>query len=197
MGEIQGWCERIQDFLSRLWDQRYYGLGWSWKFGGLGGNLKDPILLIEVILDIYDRADLQPLPDGTTFCNFAVDAVAKALGYTQFGGKTADQIVAFLTGNSDWSEIPLPKAQDMANQGSLLIAGLDSVALNQAHGHVCVIRPGKIVYSGKWGACPRVLNVGAENFIARAKRGPLTNQPAGLNEAFQPLPKIWVLRSTI
>lgn len=159
--------------------------------------MKDPIALIEAILDVYDRHDLQPLADGTTFCNVAVDSIAKAMGYTQLGSKTADQIVAFLEVSDDWSEIPMEKVQDMANQGSLLIAGLDSVALNQAHGHVCVIRPGKFVYSGKWQATPRCVNIGAENFIARAKRGPLTNQQAGLNEAFQPLPKIWVLRSTL
>lgn len=173
------------------------GVGWVWRFSWTGGNVKDPIALIDAILDVYDRRDLQPLPDGTTFCNLAVDSIAKAVGYTQLGSKTADQIVAFLQESSDWSEIPMVKAQDMANQGSLLIAGLDSTGLDQAHGHVCVIRPGKIVYSGKWGATPRCVNIGAENFIARAKKGPLTNQPAGLNEAFQPLPKIWVLRSTL
>lgn len=159
--------------------------------------MKDPIALIDAILDTYDRADLQPLADGTTFCNLAVDSVAKAMGYTQLGSKTADQIVMFLDGSAEWSETPFAKAQDLANQGSLLIAGLTSTQMGQAHGHVCIIRPGKVVYSGKWGFSPRCLNIGSENFIARAKRGPLTNQPAGLNESFRDLPKIWVLRSTL
>lgn len=159
--------------------------------------MKDPIVLIDAILDAYDRLDFRPNPDGTTHCNQAVNAVAQAYGYKAIEGMTADQIVAFLTSNSDWSEVPMEKAQDMANAGSLLIAGLDSKGLGQSHGHVVIIRPGKASFSGKWGSVPRVLNIGAHNFIARAPNGPLTNQPCGLNEAFVPPPKIWVLRETL
>ena len=159
--------------------------------------MKDPIALIDAILDVYDRLDFKPLQDGTTFCNLGVDAVCQILGYKGLAGMDADQICAFLASSSDWSEVAFDAAQDRANQGSLLIAGLDSKALNQAHGHVVVIRPGKACFSGKWGASPRVLNIGAHNFIARAPNGAMTNQPVGLNEAFIPLPKIWVLRSTL
>ncbi len=159
--------------------------------------MKDLILLIDAILDTYDRIDFRPNPDGTTHCNQAVDAIANKLGYTALAGKTADEIVAFLSGSPEWSEVPFEAAQDKANQGSFLIAGLDSKALNQSHGHVVVIRPGKPNFSGKWGPCPRIVNVGAHNFIARAQAGALTNQPVGLNEAFIPLPKIYILRSTL
>ena len=159
--------------------------------------MKDPIALIDAILNAYDNQAFIPLEDGTTFCNLAVDAVCQGLGYKDLAGKTADQIVSFLATSSDWSLVQMERAQEMANEGSLLIAGLDSVALEQSHGHVCIIRPGMAIYSGKWGLVPRVLNIGAENFIARARKGPLTNQPAGLNESFVPLPKIWVLRSTL
>lgn len=161
--------------------------------------MKDPIALIDAILDTYDRLDFQPSTNGTTFCNMAVGEIARTYAnYNEFMGKSANEIVAFLTGNSEWSSVAFDKAQDMVNEGSLLVAGLASSDLKQAHGHVVVLRPGKPCYSGKWpGPCPRVVNVGAENFIARAKRGPLTNQPCGLNESFQELPKIWVLRSTL
>lgn len=161
-------------------------------------NMRDLIGLFDAVCDVYDRQDLAPKPDGTTFCNFAVDAVAQAMGYKYLAGKTADEIVAFLGSSTDWSEVPFEKAQDMANQGSLLIAGASGEELGQAHGHVCVIRPGKPVYSGHYGgSAPRCLNIGAENFLARAKRGALTNQPCGLNEAFIPLPKIWAWRATL
>jgi len=159
--------------------------------------VKDPITLIDAILDAYDRQEFQPLPDGTTFCNQAVILVALGMGYGELRGKSADEIVQFIAGSPDWSLVPIEKAQEMANEGSFLVAGLTGDELGQGHGHVCVIRPGRPVYSGKWGQCPRVLNIGSENFIARAKKGPLTNQPAGLNESFVPLPKIWVLRSTL
>lgn len=159
--------------------------------------MKDPLALIDAILDVYDRLDFKPSPAGDTYCNLAVHTVCTELGYTALAGMTADQIVAFLTGNSDWSEVPIEKAQDLSNEGSLLIAGLDSKALGQAHGHVVVIRPGKPCFSGKWGATPRCLNIGAHNFIARAPNGAMTNQPVGINEAFISLPKIYVLRSTL
>jgi hypothetical protein len=159
--------------------------------------MRNQLTLIEAVLDTYDRPDLTPRPDGTTFCNVAVAAVASAMGCGDLNGKTADQMVSFLDSSTDWSDVPMEKAQDMANQGSLLVAGLDSKALNQAHGHVAVIRPGKVCYSGKWGATPRVLNIGAENFIARAKRGVMTNLAVGLNEAFAPPPKIWVWRPSL
>jgi hypothetical protein len=159
----------------------------------MGGqeNMRDIITLIDSICDAYDNQAFTPTPQGTTFCNEGVSTVCEAMGCHDLTGKMADEIVAFLNSSSNWSLVPLDKAQDMANEGSLLVAGLDSAALGQTHGHVCIIRPGKTVYSGKWGQCPRVLNIGAENFLGRAKHGPLTNQPCGLNEAFQPLPRIW------
>lgn len=162
-------------------------------------SMRDVITLIDAICDAYDNQAYVPLADGTTFCNQGVAYVANAMGCKDFEGKNADEIVAFLAASGEWSPVPLEQAQEMANQGSLLVAGLDSKTLGQTHGHVCVIRPGRAVYSGKWttNVCPRVLNIGSENFLARAKRGPLTNQPAGLNESFQPLPKIWVWRQSL
>lgn len=158
--------------------------------------MKDIITLIDSILDTYDNRDLQP-HDGVTFCNLAVMFVATAMGCKGFAGLTADQIIEMMESSDCFSDVPFEKAQEMANQGSLLIAGLSSKELNQEHGHVVVIRPGKTCYSGKWGPTPRCLNIGGENFIARAKRGPLTNAPAGLNEAFVQLPKIWVWRPSL
>lgn len=160
-------------------------------------NMRNIIALIDSILDVYDNAAYQALPNGTTFCNLAVTAVAVSMGCNDFYGKTADQILEVVENSQNWSDVPFEKAQEMANQGSLLIAGLSSKDLGQDHGHVCVIRPGKICYSGKWGQTPRVLNVGRENFLARAKKGPLTNQPAGLNEAFVDKPTIWVWQPSL
>jgi hypothetical protein len=160
-------------------------------------NMRDVITLIDAICDVYDTQAFIPHADGTTFCNLAVAAVAGAMGCNDLNNQTADQIVDTLRKSPDWGEVPFEKVQDMANQGSLLIAGLEAKDLNQAHGHVVVIRPGKFCYSGKWGKTPRCLNIGAENFLGRAKRGPLTNQPAGLNEAFVEMPKIWVWKRSL
>lgn len=158
--------------------------------------MRDLITLIDSICEAYDRPDLQP-KDGVTHCNQAVCMVADAMGCKDLDFKDADEIIYFISNNPDWQEIQMNQVQEMANKGSLCIAGLDSRALNSEHGHVVTIRPGRPVYSGKWGPTPRCLNIGAENFIARAKRGPLTAMSCGLNEAFVPMPKIWVWRPSL
>lgn len=158
--------------------------------------MRDLITLIDVICEAYDRVDLQPR-DGLTFCNQAVAMVADVMGCKDLDFKTADEIVLFITNNPDWQLVQMENIQDMANKGSLCIAGLDSIALKQAHGHVVVIRPGKLVYSGKWGPTPRCLQIGAEMFLARAKKGPLTAMSCGVNEAFQDKPHFWVWRPSL
>jgi hypothetical protein len=159
--------------------------------------MKNLIALFDAICDVYDRPDLLPKSDGTTFCNIAVDAIAQVMGFKGFELKTADEIIGIMSSDPNWSIVAFEKAQDMANQGSLLVAGLTGQELGQSHGHVCVIRPGIPCFSGKWQATPRIVNIGAENFIARAKRGPLIGMAAGLNEAFVPMPKIWVWRPSL
>lgn len=159
--------------------------------------MRNLIGLIDAICDVYDNPDLQPKGD-VTFCNIAVSVVAEAMGCKDLTGKMADDIMKFVESSPDWSDIPMEKAQDIANQGSLIIAGLTGAELDQAHGHVVIVRPGLPVYSGKWiSKVPRVLNIGAENFLARAKRGPLQGLPAGVNEAFLPLPKFYVWRQSL
>lgn len=160
-------------------------------------NMKNLIGLIEAICDTYDRNDLSPLSDGTTFCNVGVWSVASYMGCKDLVDKTADQMMEIFSTSSSWSEVPMEKAQDMANDGSLIIAGLDSKSLGQSHGHVTVVRPGVPCYSGKWGKVPRILNIGAENYIARAKRGPAVGMAVGVNEAFVPLPKFYVWRPSL
>ena len=159
--------------------------------------MRNLIGLIDAICDAYDNPDYQP-KGNITFCNFAVAQVAEAMGCKQLTGKMADDIMDFIETSEDWSDVPMEKAQDIANQGTLIVAGLKSTELNQDHGHVVVVRPGLPCYSGKWVAkVPRVLNVGAQNFLARAKRGPLVGMAVGINESFIPLPKFYVWRPSL
>lgn len=158
--------------------------------------MRNLIGLFDAVCEAYDNPDFVP-KDGVTHCNEAVAYVANSLGCTDFELKTADEIIQLVEGSPDWSTVTILNAQDMANQGSLLIAGLNSTELGQKHGHVVVIRPGKLCFSGKWGPCPRILNIGAENFLARAKKGPLIGMAVGLNEAFVPMPKIFVWRPSL
>jgi hypothetical protein len=176
---------------------RMIGVAFSETFSYTGDDeMKDLIKLIDVICEAYDNSSFIPV-NGETHCNEAIAMVADAMGCKDLDMKMADEIVEFLAGSADWQEVQMNQVQDMANQGSLCIAGLDSTALSQAHGHVVVIRPGKPVYSGKWGPTPRCLNVGQEMFLARAKKGPLTNMSCGVNEGFQPMPKFWVWRPSL
>lgn len=159
--------------------------------------MKSVTVLIDAICDVYDNAKYQPLPDGTTFCNYAAEDICHAFGYNGLDNKMADEIFAFMGTSPDWQEVLMPRVQDLANQGSLVFAVANGELLKQAHGHICVIRPGRLKDSGKWGQVPSIMNIGAENFIGRAKRGPLQGMSAGLNEAFVPMPKFYVLVSTL
>lgn len=159
-------------------------------------SMKNLIGLIDIICDTYDRADLQP-KDGITFCNVAADAIATAMGCKDFTGKNADQIFEFVNTSSQWDEIQMADAQWIVNEGSLVFAVATSEMLGQSHGHICVVRPGLEKNSGKWGQCPAIMNVGAENFLARAKKGPLTGMPCGINEAFVPEPHFFVWKNSL
>lgn len=160
-------------------------------------KVRDVVTLIDAICDAYDRNDYRPSPDGSTHCNQAVQSIAQAMGCQDLNAKSADEIVDFISSSDEWSDVPFERAQDMANQGSLLVAGLKSKDLDAQHGHVVVVRPGKACQSGKWGLTPRCVNIGKSDFIARAQSGPLTMMPVGLNDAFIPLPKIWVWRRSL
>ena len=160
--------------------------------------MRNIIGLFDAICDAYDRTDFKPNQDGSTHCNAAVHAIAStAFNYNGFRNMMADQIVQFMATGPDWQAIDMSAAQDAANNGSLVVAGLSGAELGQAHGHVVVIRPGLPCDSGKWGSVPRCVNIGASDFLARAQAGVLTNMPVGVNEAFIPKPKFYVLRSTL
>lgn len=143
--------------------------------------MKDPLTLLDVIHAAFSRPEYQP-GGGLTHCNQFVSEVAAAYGFKGLDGILANDVIDLLSTHQDWSVMSFDRAQDAANDGSLVIAGLKAAP----HGHVCVICPGRAKTSGRWGPVPSVANVGAKNFIG-----------AGINWAFSDLPKLWVLRSSI
>lgn len=170
------------------------------------------ITLFDAICVGWDNPRYYPeFENGTlvkTHCNAFIDDVASAVGCFDFHDQNtkepllADDIMAVLI-NADperWVELKVhedSKTNDFeviqvwANQGFLTIAGATSSMLKAAHGHVCIIRPGQMKYSGKWGLCPVVANVGKEMFIGRAKGGVMKGEPVGINEAFISLPRFF------
>lgn len=154
------------------------------------------IALIDAVCDTYDDVHLLP-KDGVTFCNIACNQIAVKMGCKDLVAKTADDIYEFMIASSQWSEVAMEKAQDLANNGALIFAVASGSMLNQDHGHICVIRPGLVKTSGKWIKAPCVMNIGAQCFIGRAKSGPLIGMPVGLNEAFVPMPRLFVWRPSL
>lgn len=172
--------------------------------------MKDRNELLDAIVTAYDNPAYQPV-DGKTFCNIACNEIAQKMGCNDLYDatlkrpRTADEIYHHLASNSqDWQEIEcaglqpdfwdvaLNAVQFWANSGSLVFAVQSSEQIGDSHGHICIIRPGKLKESGKWGKCPSVMNIGRENFIALGKSGPMKGQPVGLNEAFRGLPRFFV-----
>jgi hypothetical protein len=154
--------------------------------------MKDLFLLVDAFCEAYDRvyhpvAKGDPPPfqprDGMTFCNQGVWYVVEKFGYRGFSGLTANQMIDVMRSSLDWRPLPMEEAQNHANQGSVVVAGLQ----DHPHGHVCVVRPGHPGTSGKWGRpVPKVANIGAQNFIAR-----------GVNYVFKDPPEFFVLAASL
>jgi len=84
----------------------------------------------------------------------------------------------------EWQEVDGATAQMLANAGSLVIAAQGNPS---GHGHVCIVRPGRVTYSGKWlrGDVPKVANVSRPEFC-RIDRG--------ANFAFAESPQYYALK---
>lgn len=131
--------------------------------------MSDLFALIDVLCETYDMCWKEDAPlapkNGDTFCNVAVRRVAEALNYHGFSSSMlANQMIDFMAGSVDWEKIQLGTAQKMANTGALVIATRKA----SPHGHIAVVRPGRMAPSGKWGQSPKGMNVGSDCFIGKA-----------------------------
>lgn len=148
----------------------------------------DALRLLDAICEAYDAYHVPKDTDGKpgleTMCNLAVNYVCSRLGYDKFKGMVANQIVDYMRRKpEEWEPVEMSRAQDLANEGRLLLAGIQE----DIHGHVVVIRPGIEEFSGKWSArAPKAGNVGATSAmgksIAWAFGGPTP-------------PEIWMLKT--
>jgi hypothetical protein len=101
--------------------------------------------------------------NGNTFCNFAVQSIANALGCHEFDGLMADEIYQTMAANASgrWTKVSGSDATIHALGGGLAVAGLPSQRLGEAHGHVAVLYPVGMQYSGSLKHdVPVVANVG-------------------------------------
>lgn len=183
--------------------------------------MKDRNELIDAILTAYDNPAYKPVfKDGKiakTFCNIAANEIAQKMGcsdlydFEKERARTADEIYDYMVAHSDstnpdtfgWQEIQCAMLQPefreiafcaiqfQANSGNLIFAVQSSYNLGEDHGHICVIRPGVMKNSGKWGKIPVCMNIGGENFIALGQNGMMKGLPVGINEAFKPVPRFF------
>jgi hypothetical protein len=187
-------------------------------------NVKDRNELIDAILTAYDNTAYKAVMlDGQivkTFCNIAANEIAQKMGCKDLYDedhkrpRTADEIYDFMATHSNakdesrwsWTEIlcaslqpefrdvAFQAAQWWANSGNLVFAVQSSYNLGANHGHICVIRPGVMKTSGRWGRVPACMNIGGDNFIALGQKGVMKGLPVGINEAFQQIPRFFAWR---
>jgi len=146
-------------------------------------NVKDRNLLIDAICETYDRAVIRPegqgvfYPEGgRTFCNLVVSEIAEKMGCHDLNGLMANDICDLVSASSNWKKVLMQDTQAMANLGTFILA----VQKDSPHGHVCVVRPGKDKFSGRYGKVPSVMNVGKDVAISK-----------GVNWAFRDLPDFY------
>ena len=101
-------------------------------------------------------------------CNIGVYSVFERLtGNTSLTGKTANAIVDHFADSPDWEEIPMDQAQQLANEGNIVMVGWKNPLAsprNTHSGHVAVVVPGEMGQSGedRWNCqVPMTFDVGA------------------------------------
>lgn len=142
----------------------------------------------------YGDGTFSSADDGLTDCNRAVNYVCEKVGYRKFVplGQNlpilANLMFKYMNEHpEEWQEVTGAEAQLYANGGSLVVAAQENL---DGHGHVAVIRPGTLTYSGKWSSSevPKVSNV---------SRPDLCRIDRGANYAFGEIPKYFVLRKFV
>lgn len=122
--------------------------------------------------------NLEPNKDRT-YCNVAVIRVCEFFGYDKLKGLTANEIYDFCERSEDWIRGIAESAHEASMIGRVAVAALRG----EPHGHVAVLYPKMMLYSGKWERyVPQVANVGKKNGIM------------GVNWAFSDEPEYFILR---
>lgn len=106
-------------------------------------------------------------------CNQSTAAVADAYGHNELDGKDANGQVAYM--NDNWKTVSAQEAQERANRGELVVAGL---ANDGGHGHVAVVTPGSGAVAPD------------ENFYPQVTGGAM-NQQYGYSEGEKTAGQVW------
>lgn len=177
----------ILDFLRRI-GERGIRIDISFRSNlNMKNEMQSPEKLSEVQDTVWNdpRWKAEKLADGLerTHCNQASLAVANGMGCHEFdppiNGEPylADQLYHFFQREaSGFLEKNLEDVQNLANRGCLVFAVLPSWIMQQKHGHIVSITPGKMVESGILGkSVPVCLNIAGTELSSRS---------TGINWAF-------------
>ncbi|HEA21457.1 MAG TPA: hypothetical protein ENH87_11115 [Pricia antarctica] len=135
--------------------------------------------------DVYSHGTFEKVRASgvATYCNLFVSGICGFYKYDKFLGLLANDIIEVIENDKEWDDSKNPvltkgmgKAQHFANQGCVVLA----YSKGEEHGHVCIIRPGLMVYSNKWKMwVPKCVSIGKNNFTGK-----------GINWAFSDRPHI-------
>jgi hypothetical protein len=128
--------------------------------------------LIQAQDDARNNPEFQRGPDGTTHCNQATLDVAEAVGAptgplvdSDGNALLANQQARNLANSSEYAEVTPDRAQQVANDGGLVIAAYDNP---NGHGHVATVRPESVPGDDPLGRSGPLLNdIGANDRIDR------------------------------
>lgn len=120
--------------------------------------------------DALSNPSFQP-KKGTTYCNLAVNSIAKGAGCNEFDGLMADEIYQTMKTNASgkWQKLDGSDVTIWALSNGLAIAALPSQVLGEDHGHVAVIYPLGMQASASLGRdVPMVANIGKSVGVMRS-----------------------------
>ena len=129
--------------------------------------------LAEFLNALVKRSDLQPKPDGTTFCNIASQFVAQFFGCKDFNDSIlAEAMIEFMEANPDrWKAVDGEPAASFALAGCLVFAAMTAEDLGEAHAHIAAVYPAQTQFSGSLRkTVPMLANCGKTNGIMRASQ---------------------------
>lgn len=109
--------------------------------------------VLDALCEAYDNPKFKAEPDGKTHCDATVDYVLQKFGCDLFKADEimADDIVRTMRNSQKFQRLPGSQAaQEWANKGTLVIAGLTSKDMGVSHGHVAFVRPGVMEFSTTW-----------------------------------------------
>lgn len=111
--------------------------------------------------------------NGTTYCNLALNSIAKGAGCDEFDGLMADEIYQLMVTNASgkWARVDGSDVSIWALSNGLAVAALPSHRLGEAHGHVCAVYPLGMQASGSLGHdVPMVANIGKTVGVMRSSQ---------------------------